>query len=164
MKTYMKFLTVIAFVAVTSLGSVKTRAHGNPHGIVQIKLSSTYHYAAYAQLDGGELWNYLEKTNFNGHDIYFAGHFTGVQLFDENWQALVSIGEVYNVVRMTYNQSQQTITLTKLNVGYYGGAGNGINSGTAKTLALSSAGDLYVGGSFSSAGGFPYSNNNVSAG
>ena len=43
-----------------------------------------------------------------------------------------------------------------LSTGYFGGSGNGVN-GRVRALAISSADDVYVGGEFTQAGGFPYS-------
>ena len=61
-----------------------------------------------------------------------------------------------NVVALIYTPGGDYFTAYALTAGFYGGTGNGVN-GPVYALALSSVGDLYVGGSFSKAGGFPYS-------
>ena len=59
-----------------------------------------------------------------------------------------------NVFKLVYNSGGGYFTASPLTAGGYGG--NGVN-GRVRALALSSNGDLYVGGDFSTAGGFPYS-------
>jgi hypothetical protein len=59
-----------------------------------------------------------------------------------------------NVVKLVYNPGTLTLQISALTAGGYGV--NGCN-GEVLALALSSAGDLYAGGLFSEAGGFPYS-------
>ncbi len=61
-----------------------------------------------------------------------------------------------NVFALVYTPAGDYFTAHALTTGFYGGTGNGVN-GPVYALAQSSVGDLYVGGMFSKAGGFPYS-------
>jgi len=118
--------------------------------------------------------------------IYRGGKFTtvGTQYIDQNNNPVIELrvnGQHYpsdtlwtfayadnipypngvaanNVFRLDWNLGTARFNFLVLDIGYYRPPGNGVN-GTVFTMGRSNVGDLYVGGAFSEAGGFPYSAN-----
>jgi len=96
------------------------------------------------------------QSNY-GTTAFYGGKFTKVVFWNETYT--VSYGQLNpcNNVFKIFN-----CVASVLDVGYYSPPGNGVN-GEVIQIAIgyggSDPGDVYVGGSFTSAGGFPYSAN-----
>lgn len=92
----------------------------------------------------------INAVRAHGDAWHFAGLFDFVFIQDENYNYIASVPDINNVITL------EGCAAYYLDVGYYQGSGNGVN-GEVMALATNQAGDLYLGGAFTVAGGFPYS-------